>query len=256
MNNNTCVAGATDMVFYQREGCAVSLPYEKYNSGDYLTNNISWHNEDSPWKAKCVFELLKDNNVSPQSICEVGCGAGGVLGELRNVMPHVELTGYDIASDATKFWGQYQNRNIDFQLGDFFILNMKTYDVILVLDVVEHVHNPFDFIHKLKGAANYYLFHFPLDLCALTVLRERPILLAREKVGHINYFTKNLAISLIKECGLEIVDWKYSGAGLNLPNRQLKTILAAFPRRLGYVLNKDLAVRALGGETLYILAKC
>lgn len=53
----------------------------------------------------------------------------------------------------------------------------------------------------------------------------------------------------------EVLDWRYTGASLNSPNRYLKTRLAALPRRLAYAGNKDFGVRLLGGETLVVLAK-
>lgn len=101
----------------------------------------------------------------------------------------------------------------------------------------------------------YIILHIPLDFSAINVIREIPLLRQRQTVGHIHYFTKNLALSLIKECGYEIIDWQYSGLAFSGPCRSWKTNLAAPARLLAYTLNKDFGVRALGGETLFVLAK-
>ena len=232
-------------------------PSDKYltNCSNYLNNNPSWDIEDSIWKAEFVVSILKSIEFKPGSICDVGCGAGAVLAALRGTYPHASLFGFDVAPDAAQFWSQHRDSNILFQVGDFLTLNTRKYDVILVLDVVEHLADPFSFLDKLQKFSTYYLFHFPLELSAINVIREEPILKAREKVGHIHYFTKNLALSLLRECGYNIVKWSYSGAAFNSTHRSLKTILASTPRRFAYVLSKDLGARILGGETLFVLAR-
>jgi hypothetical protein len=77
---------------------------------------------------------------------------------------------------------------------------------------------------------------------------------ARNKVGHIHYYTKDLALALLDECDYQIVDWFYTGAAFTSPQRTWKTRIASLPRRLVYAINKDAGVRLLGGETLMVLA--
>jgi hypothetical protein len=165
------------------------------------------------------------------------------------------LVGYEIAPDAAKFWAAHRTAGIRFVLGDFLATNAHRFDVLLLLDVIEHLPNPFEFLQRLHGQADNYVFHIPLDLSASSVLRGQPLLRARRQVGHIHYFTKDLALSLLKECGFDVVDWFYTGASLNSPNRSLKTRFWALPRRLAYAFNKNFGVRLLGGETLLVLAK-
>ena len=233
----------------------MNLPIMKYVSNEYYKHNPTWDRADSPWKAKKVVEIINKKRLKPSSICEVGCGAGGVLSELRSIYPNAALCGYDIAPDASNFWHSYQNLDIDFFLGDFFKLNRRKYDLLLILDVIEHVANPYSFLSKLRFSSNYYIFHIPLDLSAINVLREKPLLKARNKVGHLHYFTKNLALSLLNESGYDIIEWWYSGATSAVFKSRWKTMLAFFPRRLAYALSKDISVRALGGETLFALTR-
>ena len=233
----------------------MSIPVDKYLSKDYFVNNPTWDIEDSPWKAHYISDILGDHKIIPASVCDLGCGAGSVLAQLRQNYPSSELVGYDIAPGAASFWPQHKQEKIDFFLGDFFNLNKRTYDVILLLDVIEHVADPFCFLDSLVDKAKYIILHIPLDLSAVNVWREKPILNARKKTGHINYFTKNLALSLIKECGLKIVEWRYSEAAFSLARRSLKTRLANIPRKIFYAINKEMGVRVLGGETLFVLAR-
>ena len=233
----------------------VKKPYESYESGDYLANNPTWDEEDSEWKAKQVINILQKNNLSPKSIVEVGCGAGGILASLFNILPSVKYSGFDIAPDASKFWKKHLSKNIKFQINDFLKTQTDFYDVLLLLDVFEHVPNPFEFLSGLKGRANYYIFHIPLDLSALSVARETPLLYVRKKVGHIHYYTKGLALSLLEESGYKIIDWSYTGAAFTVPQITWKTFLSRIPRKILFGINRDLGVRLLGGDTLIVLAK-
>lgn len=229
-------------------------PRHQYLSDQYALRNPSWDVEDSNWKADLVAKMLADNGIQPDSICEVGCGAGGCLARLRDHYFDNRLIGYDIAPAAERFWTRFSGRNIEFHLGDFTEVNRDRYDVLLLLDVIEHVADPHTFLMQLRGVASYYVFHIPLDLSALSILREKPILHVREKVGHIHYFTKNLALALLRECGYHVKAWRYSGAAQTSPQKTIKTMLARFPRMLAYWINKDVGVRLLGGETLLTLA--
>lgn len=231
----------------------MALPNDKYMSDDYLEQNPSWDIEDSPWKAEHVQRILSANGLNPQRICEVGCGAGGVLVSLKEKLPDTAFTGYDIAPAAAGFWENNRQSGIDFVLGDFFEIDRNLYDAILLLDVLEHVVDPHQFLSALKGRADYLIIHFPLDLSAFSVLRESPLLHVRRKVGHIHYFTKGLAFELLRECGMEIVDWHYTGAAFTAPQRTAKTRAFSLFRRIVYALNKDMGVRLLGGETMMVL---
>lgn len=228
---------------------------ELYVSEDYLARNPTWDMEDSHWKAERVTTILNDTGIRPGKICEVGCGAGRILAALADAYPQATLAGYDIAPAAARFWADVDAMRIKLNVGDFFVMDKDRYDVILLLDVLEHVADPHAFLRGLRGRSDYLVVHFPLDLSALSVLRETPLLRVRRKVGHIHYFTKSLALELMDECGFEVIDHRYTGAAFSVPQATLKTRLAQIPRRLLAAINRDFGARLLGGETLMVLAK-
>lgn len=233
----------------------MSKPYDSYLSGEYLEKNPSWDDEDSEWKAGKVLDIIRANQLKLQSIADVGCGAGRVLASLSRELPGTKLYGYEIAPDASGFWKQYEDMDIEFLVGDFLQEPTQKFDAILLLDVFEHVPNPFEFLTALEGRAAHYIFHIPLDLSSVSVARETPLLRVREKVGHIHYYTRNLALALLKECGYDIVDWSYTGASFSAPQSTWKGRLARLPRRILYAVNRDFGVRLLGGDTLIVLAR-
>lgn len=226
----------------------------RYLSADYVSHNPSWDMADSPWKAEKVRKLLEANHIAPKSIVDVGCGAGNVLVELMAAYPGACLTGYDIAPDAERFWGPPRASGVNLSVGNFLESDVPRQDVLLLLDVVEHLQDPFAFLARLKGRATHYVFHFPLDLSAISVLRESPLLLVRDKVGHVHYYTRGLALALLEECGYRVVEARFTGAAFNAPGRGWKTFLAHIPRRLAFALNHDWGARLFGGETLMVLA--
>ncbi len=227
----------------------------RYTSGKYASLNPDWDSIDSPWKAQQVLAVLDDHRIFPTSIVEIGCGAGGILACLRKRYPTATMTGYDIAPELSELWKKQAAADIRYVLGDYFAEEALVPDVILVLDVIEHLGNPFEFLSRLSKRANRVVFHIPLDLSSLSVLREAPLLHVRYKVGHLHFFTKSLAIETLKECGFEIIDARYTDASFSAPRRAWKTKIASIARRIIYKVMGEAGVRLIGGQTLIVLAR-
>jgi SAM-dependent methyltransferase len=227
----------------------------RYLNGDYARKNPDWDSKDAIWKAGKLYQLLVDHEFQPSSIVEIGCGSGAVLAALRGHYPQASLAGFDIAPEASNFWSDASVRGIRFELADYLSLDEPIPDLILLLDVLEHLGNPWEFLARLQQRAKLVAFHFPLDLSALGVLRESPLLQVRDKVGHLHYFTRGLALSLLRESGFEIVEARFTGAAVNAPQRSFKTRVAGCVRSLAYAIDRDLGARLLGGETLMVLAR-
>ena len=178
-----------------------------YEDGTYLENNPKWHEQDSPWKAKQIIKMLKKHNIIPSRVCEVGCGAGEILNCLANNFGDgVVFYGYDISPQALEICRKKEKYNLHFFLKDLFDEEDLTFDVVMAIDVFEHVEDYFGFLRKLKNKGAYKIFHIPLDLSVQTVLRNHSILKSRSLVGHIHYFTKESALTTLKDIGYEVLD--------------------------------------------------
>lgn len=225
---------------------------DRYLNGDYAQKNPDWDSADAKWKAAKLYGLLAAHNCKPKSIVEIGCGSGAVLVALRPFFPDASFAGFDIAPEVCRFWHE---PGIRFELADYLAQDEPSSDLVLLIDVLEHVGNPWEFLARLRARSNLVAIHFPLDLSALSVLREQPLLRVRDRVGHLHFFTRGLAHSLLYESGFEIIESRYTGASLDAPQRSFRTKVAGLLRRLVYALNRDLGVRLLGGETLMVLAR-
>ncbi len=228
---------------------------ELYVEGKYLKNNPTWHSEDASWKAQNILKIIRRNSLQPKSICEVGCGAGEILNQLYLQMSQdISFTGYEVSPQAFELCKNIQKDRLSFYLADLF-LETTNFDLILCLDVFEHIEDYLAFLKKLKEKSRYQIFHVPLDLAVSSVLRPSSILTARKTVGHLHYFTKETTLATLQDTGYEVVDYFFTAGSIELAAKSFKTLLAKFPRKIIYKLSSDIAVRLLGGYSLMILTK-
>jgi len=226
----------------------------RYQNGEYLHSNPMWDSQDSPWKGALVEKLLKSKGLTPQKICEVGCGAGEILLFLKDRFPQSVICGFDISVDAERFWTNHNGRDVKYFRKDFIESGSERYDCILLLDVIEHLENPFAFLEKIRQRGKYFIFHIPLDLSAWSILRKNVLLKQRDKVGHIHFFTKDLALALLREAGFNVIQWNYTDAFFTAPNLGLITKGFSWIRWFALVFGRNFAARLLGGQTLLVLA--
>lgn len=223
--------------------------------GTYLQNNPEWHTEDSAWKATQILKMLGRNQLEPESVVEIGCGAGEILKQLQERMRNksVRFYGYEVAPDAYEMCQSRANEKLEFFHKDLLEEEGAYFDLLLMIDVFEHVENYFDFIRKSGRKAKYKIFHIPLDISVSSVLRNR-LMHTRKKVGHINYFTKDTALASLEDAGQQVLDYFYThGAAYN--NKQLRTKMLNIPRNLVYSANPDTAATLFGGYSLLVLTK-
>jgi SAM-dependent methyltransferase len=223
---------------------------------DYLKNNNTWHVEDSQWKAEQVFKIFNRNNLHPQKIVEIGCGAGEILVQLQKLLsdPGINFEGYDISPDAYALSKARSNEKIKFFNKDMLTKHNTFFDLCLVMDVFEHVDNYVDFIKQCGKKATYKIYHIPLDLHASAIIRNR-LIDVKNAVGHIHFFTKDTALAAITDSGQEILDYFYTPLSLETPNKPLKTKTANLVRKLLFKISPDFSVRLIGGYSLIVLTK-
>jgi SAM-dependent methyltransferase len=229
---------------------------ELYTSGAYLEKVPDWHVEESAGKAWQILRLLKRNRLEPRTIADVGCGAGEVLRQLQMALStQTYFVGFDISARAIELALTRANERITFTLGDIQQDTAAHFDVLLVLDVVEHVEDYFAFLRALKDKSDYKIFFFPLELSAQSVLRPRGLLHTHDAYGHLHYFTRETALQSLADAGYQVVDEFYSPDALERPTHLVGRKLLKLPRKLLYSLHQDFAVHLLGGYRLLVLAR-
>jgi SAM-dependent methyltransferase len=239
-------------------GQLVSIDSESaiYRDGSYLKQNPSWHAEESPFKVRQIVRMLKRQNLSPASICDVGCGAGLVLAELQPHLPSsCECWGYDVSPEAISMCAGRGNNNLHFKNHDIRRDESDTlFDLLLMLDVFEHVEDYMGLVRVVRPKAKQKLFHIPLDLSVQAVARRNGLLRRRDDHAHLHYFTKETALRTLTDVGYRLVDFFYTPRCIELGDRLIQKI-ARPPRKLCFALASDVTVRVLGGYSLMVLAE-
>ena len=226
-----------------------------YTDGTYLRNNPQWHADDSAWKARHIAHLLERNGVEPRTVCEIGCGAGEILVNLREHLPEgTRFTGYDISPNAYAICARKMSTCLDYRLGSVLEQDAR-FDLALAIDVFEHVEDYFGFLRRLRPKATHKVFHIPLELSALMVGRARPLLAQRRAVGHIHHFSKETALATLEDTGYAVVDHFYTSGRTELGGLGWKSRLLKWPREALYRMDPDAAARLLGGYSLMVLAR-
>lgn len=226
-----------------------------YEDGSYLESNPDWHAADAPYKARWIADILNRNGLSPATIVEVGSGSGEVLVNLQRHFRSAQLTGYDISPQAYAISKGKTTPSLSFYQGDYLALDTPGPDLLMAIDVFEHVPDYMGFLQRMRPRGEWKLFHIPLDLSVQGMLRGTGLAYARSVIGHLHYFCKDTALATLRDCGYEIVDWNYTHGAATLPNRRLRTRVLNVPRRLMRAANEDFCVRLLGGASMMVLTK-
>ena len=228
---------------------------DRYFDGAYLAHNPSWHAEHSPTKARWIDEILTRNRLTPGTVAEVGCGSGEILVELKKRRADARFTGFEVSPQAYDICSAKQVPGLDFRLADLVETQAEPFDLLLAIDVFEHVPDYMGFLKALKGKAEHKIFHIPLDLSVQALLRGTSYPILREQTGHLHYFFKYTALATLRDCGYEIVDWNYTRSSQELPGKGLRTKIANLPRKLTQMFSEDLSARLFGGYSLLVLTR-
>jgi hypothetical protein len=227
-----------------------------YQDGAYLRTHPSWHAEESPFKVRQIQRMLKRHNLALQAVCDVGCGAGIVLKQLRpHLPPDCVCWGYDVSADAIAMSLAHEQPNLHFSVRDIRRDECDAYfDLLLILDVFEHVDDYIGLLRDIRPKGKNKLFHIPLDLSAQAVVRKSGLTRRRDEHAHLHYFTKETALRTLTDVGYKLIDYFYTPRCIELGDLVAQKI-ARVPRQLCFALAPDLTVRILGGYSLMVLAE-
>ena len=162
-----------------------------------------------PWeyaRLEVVFSKLKDflKTDSPV-IVDVGCGDTFFLKNLSNKLPDADLIGIDIAfSDEMiqKFAG-HKNIQLYKSMSD---VGKKSADIVLLLDVLEHIENDKDFLTQILHSK----FVNESTVFIITVPAFKDIYIVRDKwLGHYRRYNLKMLKNLAEGTGLFVTHINY-----------------------------------------------
>ncbi len=237
----------------------------RYTSGEYLKQHADWHLGDAPGKALDIFPsisaILRHRNHGRLTVADIGAGVGGVLHELGRLMarefPGTEFiaTGFEIAPEAVarahELFPDLDLRN------EYFGPESGTFDVALLIDVLEHLENPRAMLRIAANGADYLVVRQPL-LESFSTFRHDNYRTQREHWGHIAYFNVASFMELADSTGWEPIESRLLGpwelkAGKNRGS-MFKKLLTRWNRRIashflsGFYLNAAFVRKGFSGK--------
>lgn len=227
-----------------------------YSNGTYYQKNPNWHANDALWKANQIFKIIKKNKIDPLSICEIGCGSGQILNHLsQKMLSNKKFFGYDISPQAYDLCKKINNSNISFHLGDFSLESTERFDLLLIIDVIEHLEDYYGFLRSIQKRGQYFIFNIPLEIWIKAIFPNQ-LLKPKRYVGHLHFFTKELAISILEDTDYSIIDYSLIPSYSLIDEHQpFSSKFLRIPRMVTSKVSKELCSRIFGGCSLLILAK-
>lgn len=230
---------------------------ELYEGGRYAELNPDWHEADAPEKAEALAGALRSLALKPRRVVDVGCGTGEVLRRMKRcfdregLLPETEWEGWDVAAEAIARAAEKAEPRLRFVHGDY-LSDGQPADLVLCVDTFEHVADDVAFLSRLRSRGRWFLFRIPLDLSVLDVLRPHRMLEARRRFGHRHAYTRELAFSVLREAGYEVLTWRHHRVPPELGGMRSRVV--DLGRRLLVGLAEDAAVHLVGGYSLIALA--
>jgi len=189
-----------------------------YNNGAYLIKHPNWHLEGSSTKAKWIKSVIPEEiRSSVRSILEIGCGRGAILNGLKGFFnKECQFTGIDISNEAISY-ARNNFKDIIFICGDVYSLDLDRtqYDLVLCIDVLEHLYYQEEFLKIINQLSRHSLFHVPIGNNLKNKLFNRWEN-QMNKFGHMQFYDIASLINTFTNCGLKIRAYKHT-FGLEYP---------------------------------------
>lgn len=165
--------------------------YQKYNNNNPLMRIVI---SNFLKKIKDLIDMIKFDNM-----LDIGCGEGFVLHYLRSK----NATGVDISRTALKV-AKSLNPNYKFIEASIYDLPFKNdnFDIIIVLEVLEHLEDPQKAIDKIKRfSKRYFVFSVPNEpwFRIMNILRGKNISRYGNDIDHVQNWNSTKFIRLIEK---------------------------------------------------------
>jgi SAM-dependent methyltransferase len=174
---------------------------------------------ESPYFQFTRSEILPLIPGIPTNALEVGAASGATLKWLKTIFPGIHTTGVELNEDMRSALSQNSDLCFIGRVEDHFD-GLGQYDLILLLDVLEHLHDPLKVLGKLTGLLRPHgsvIVSLP-NIAHLSV--SVPLLFQRQfdyqdagllDQTHLRFFTESSAIRLLNDAGLVIRDGLITG---------------------------------------------
>ena len=176
-----------------------------YSKDQYIIQNPSIHEEDSSWKVSKIIPLIDRfiNQVSKEEInlLDVGGGAGLILKAVSTYIDgshHIRVNkfGLDLSPGMLEIQKK-NNPDMKRSLNEDIrrtSMDNKEIDLVLLIDVLEHVPHAIEALEELKRISNFVIFKVPLENNLSTKMwnllkKDEQQKRSIETLGHLNFYS-------------------------------------------------------------------
>lgn len=190
--------------------------FSALNSNNPLQQNkqISYYGFARPE----VIAALSKNKIPTAKVLEIGCASGATGRILKENLPVQSYVGIDVSAEAAAIAQKYLDRVIvaDIEETDLAVehgLTPNDFDLLLALDVLEHLCNPWDILAELVSYVK------PGGFIVASLPNIRNIAIVQDLIGgkwqyqdagildatHLRFFTLDSAKQMFSGAGLNII---------------------------------------------------
>lgn len=173
-----------------------------------LSSNFKKYHSKNPLKKICI-KLFTEKIVKIifqlkiENILDVGCGEGYIMREVLKNILDIKIDGLDVAGHSIEF-GKKILPNCQFTQGNITNMpyNNNSYDLLMALEVLEHLKTPELALRELKRVTNNYcLISVPLEpyFSLGNLLSGKNIKQFGKEPEHLQFWNKKQIVNLVSQ---------------------------------------------------------
>ena len=169
--------------------------------GEYSERELEWRRLGAADKSRSLLALLAGRPV--KSVLEVGCGTGAVLAAVARQGIGSVHCGADMADPESHRDAEASALDLAVYDGVTLPFADRHFDLVFASHVVEHVPDPRALVREMSRVAKNCIY---LEVpCELHVRTTRHALQRTLDIGHINAYTPDSFLLLVRTAGLRVI---------------------------------------------------
>jgi 2-polyprenyl-3-methyl-5-hydroxy-6-metoxy-1,4-benzoquinol methylase len=177
---------------------------------DYYIKYFDSHIADKKNFDSILSWISKKVDFRGKTMLDVGCGSGKLVDYLRE--KGFNIKGIEYSKPLFKEYLKDKKYFFNCSIDEYSKIDNGPYDVITLMDVLEHVDYPakiIEDISKVQPEGGFLVIEIPLYKSIPSMVFGRNWHFFHKY--HLSYFTKKRLTKLLKNNGYDLVQWKFRG---------------------------------------------